>query len=135
VQIATCIKTGAKHAVKILKKQEGKEDLLLQLQSECGIHGADSSSCCVGLKENTQQAGGCVAWRMLPHAHTCVHGTLPGIVRTLPHTADIVKEVAIMRLLADHPNTVQLYQVGGCVSCNSCTSAKAHQLQPIVARH
>lgn len=25
--------------------------------------------------------------------------------------ADIVKEVAIMRLLADHPNTVQLHQV------------------------
>lgn len=25
--------------------------------------------------------------------------------------ADIVKEVAIMRLLSDHPNTVQLHQV------------------------
>jgi hypothetical protein len=27
-------------------------------------------------------------------------------------SSDIVKEVAIMRLLADHPNTVQLHQVG-----------------------
>lgn len=56
VQIATSVKDGNKYAVKIIKKQDGKEALLLQLQN-------------------------------------------------------IVKEVAIMRLLADHPNTVQLHQV------------------------
>lgn len=34
VQIATCIKDGTKYAVKIIKKSEGKEGLLMQLQSE-----------------------------------------------------------------------------------------------------
>jgi hypothetical protein len=35
VQIATSVKDGTKYAVKIIKKQDGKEALLLQLQSEC----------------------------------------------------------------------------------------------------
>jgi hypothetical protein len=34
VQIATCIKDGSQYAVKIIKKADGKEALLLQLQSE-----------------------------------------------------------------------------------------------------
>eukprot|EP00775_Hariotina_reticulata_P010807 gene10807-10963_t len=56
VQLAMSLKDGKKYAVKIIKKNEGKDALLLQLQ-------------------------------------------------------DIVKEVAIMRLLSDHPNMVQLQQV------------------------
>lgn len=34
VQIATSIKDGTKYAVKIIKKADGKEALLLQLQSK-----------------------------------------------------------------------------------------------------
>lgn len=34
VQIATCIKDHTQYAVKIIKKEDGKEALLLQLQSE-----------------------------------------------------------------------------------------------------
>jgi hypothetical protein len=52
-----------------------------------------------------------------------VHAVLCAVCCVLMSvSADIVKEVAIMRLLADHPNTVQLHQVG-CVQQPSVRTA------------
>lgn len=35
VQLAMSLKDGRKYAVKIIKKSEGKEAMMMQLQSEC----------------------------------------------------------------------------------------------------
>lgn len=86
VQIATCVKDHTKYAVKIIKKADGKEALLLQLQSECST----PTSWFVSWSGTTRQlqlghAAAAASHRFLQQSQT--HGVLrtAKMERMLPH--------------------------------------------------
>lgn len=140
VQLAMSLKDGKKYAVKIIKKHEGKQQLLQQLQGTALLPWAVSSPC-TNSDASTQvmsllsachddcakhlwaavtdtlrsDCQGCLQPAHALLAGQCLHGrisvlfSLSNMVVSCP--AGIVKEVAIMHLLADHPNMVQLHQV------------------------
>jgi hypothetical protein len=150
VQLATSVKDGTKYAVKIMTKAQRKEEVLLQLQSEpvaCAAQAAGCRRCRVGARA---AAGGhavtpptgaeCVGALTAARCCCCCCCCCTHSTRT-----DIVKEVAIMRLLSDHPNAVGLAQVlqdkAWCVfmrvvrvaarrtrarACPACMSAVVH---------
>lgn len=133
------MKDHTKYAVKIIKKADGKEALLLQLQSEYSTptswfvswFGSTHGSCSWAMLQQLLPAIGscrsptkrqeCCARQEMEHmlpkrgeqelTHAVLGACVHGAHGRCLCPADIVKEVAIMRLLADHPNTVQLHQV------------------------